>query len=314
MSLPARSYLNLALCILLWASIPVTSKKILAELDNLQMLFWSTVFSVLALAALVVAQGKISTLKSYGLPGILSLGWLGFLGAFLYYILLYGAFARTSAAEGFILAYSWPIMVSVLAVPLLGERLTAARILAVATSFIGVVVIVTRGRFVELSVTSLPGNLMALCGAFVFALFSVQGKRVGHDLTVAALVYFVAALVCAGVAMAFVGFTVLPPAHIWGWILYNGLLVNGVSYLFWFKALQHGDTFVVSNLLYLTPALSLLFVRLFLDEPTHLSALLGLLLIVAGILLQSWQTILGPDIGRDPLNCACEVSKKGLQG
>jgi len=130
----------------------------------------------------------------------------------------------------------------------------------------------------------------------------VQGKRVGHDLTVAAFVYFVAALFCAGVAMAFVGFTELPPAHIWGWILYNGLLVNGISYLFWFKALQHGDTFVVSNLLYLTPALSLLFVRLFLDEPTHLSALLGLLLIVAGILLQSWQKILGPALGKDPLN------------
>ena len=302
MSLPARSYFNLALCILLWASIPVASKKILAELDNLQMLFWSTVFSVLALAALVVGQGKISTLKSYGLPGILSLGWLGFLGAFLYYILLYGAFARTSAAEGFILAYTWPIMVSVLAVPLLGERLTVARILAVATSFFGVVVIVTRGRFVELSVTSLPGNLMALCGAFVFALFSVQGKRVGHDLTVAAFAYFVAALFCSGVAMAFVGFTTLPPLHIWGWILYNGLLVNGISYLFWFKALQHADTFVVSNLLYLTPALSLLFVSLFLDEPTHLSALLGLLLIVAGILLQSWKKILGPALGKDPLD------------
>ncbi len=299
MPLRAQSYLNLALCILLWASIPVASKKILAELSNLQMLFWSTVFSVAALAALVVAQGKIPILKCYRLPSILRLSWLGFLGAFLYYILLYGAFARTSAAEGFILAYTWPIMVSALAVPLLGERMTPARLTAVVTSFFGVVVIVTRGRLVELSLTSLPGNLMALCGAFVFALFSVQGKRIGHDLTVAAFVYFVAALVCAAIAMAFVGFTPLPPTRIWGWILYNGLLVNGISYLFWFKALQHGDTFVVSNLLYLTPALSLLFVRLFLDEPVHASALFGLLFIVAGILLQSWQKISGLAPGKD---------------
>ena len=106
MTLRAQSYLNLGLCILLWASIPVASKKILAELTNLQMLFWSTIFSVIALGALVISQRKVATLSSYLLRDFMRLSWLGFLGAFLYYILLYGAFARTSAAEGFILAYT----------------------------------------------------------------------------------------------------------------------------------------------------------------------------------------------------------------
>ena len=256
------------------------------------MLFWSTIFSVIALGALVISQRKVATLSSYLLRDFMRLSWLGFLGAFLYYILLYGAFARTSAAEGFILAYTWPILISLLAVPFLGERLTSGRFLAVATSFGGVVVIVTRGRLLELNVTSLPGNLLALCGALVFAFFSVQGKRVTHDLTIAAFIYFVTALICAAVAFGFVGVSPLPSAPVWGWLLYNGLLVNGISYLFWFKALEHGDTFIVSNLLYLTPALSLLFVRLLLDEPIHASAVLGLLLIVGGILLQSWPNLL----------------------
>ena len=176
--------------------------------------------------------------------------------------------------------------------PFLGERLTSGRFLAVATSFGGVVVIVTRGRLLELNVTSLPGNLLALCGALVFAFFSVQGKRVTHDLTIAAFIYFVTALICAAVAIGFVGVSPLPSAPVWGWLQYNGLLVNGISYLFWFKALEHGDTFIVSNLLYLTPALSLLFVRLLLDEPIHASAVLGLLLIGGGILLQSWPNLL----------------------
>ena len=56
----AQSYLNLALCILLWASIPVASKKILAELTSLQMLFYSSIFSVVALGALVLWQRKIA--------------------------------------------------------------------------------------------------------------------------------------------------------------------------------------------------------------------------------------------------------------
>ena len=284
----ALSYLNLALCILLWASIPVASKKILAELNNLQMLFYSTVFSVIALGALVIWQRKVSSLTSYTLRDYAHLSWLGFLGAFLYYVLLYGAFARTSAAEGFVLAYTWPILISLLAVPLLGQRITPARLLAIAISFSGVVAIVTRGRMVEFQMENSAGNILALCGAFVFALFSIQGKKTNYDLTIAAFVYFCAALFCAGAAIAFTGVMPLPSPNVWGWILYNGLLVNGISYLFWFKALEHGDTFVVSNLLYLTPAISLPLVRLFLNEPVHASAVSGLVLIIFGIILQSW--------------------------
>ena len=287
----AQSYLSLALCILLWASIPVASKKILAELSNLQMLFYSTIFSVFALGALVLWQRKTVNLKDYTLRDFANMCWLGFLGAFLYYVLLYGAFARTSAAEGFLLAYTWPILISLLAVPLLGERFTPARLIAVLISFSGVVAIVTQGRMVELRVENLAGNLLALCGALVFALFSIQGKRANYNVTVAAFVYFCAALICSAVAIVLSGGLALPSTAVWGWLIYNGLLVNGLSYVFWFKALEHGDTFIVSNLLYLTPAISLLFVLLLLDEPIHVSAVSGLVLIIAGILFQSRQKL-----------------------
>ena len=86
------------------------------------------------------------------------MSWLGFLGAFLYFILLYGAFARTSVAEGFILAYTWANLVSLLAVSFLGERMTWMRLLTVVISFVGIVGIVTQGRLVELHFANLPGE------------------------------------------------------------------------------------------------------------------------------------------------------------
>ena len=292
MSPPQRlSYLNLALCILLWASIPVASKKILVEMTNVQMLFWSTLFSFVVLAGVLVAQGKVHLLARYDAKAYAWMGLLGFLGAYLYYILLYGAFALTTAAEGFILAYTWPILVSLLAVVLLGEKLTGRRALAVAISFFGVLVIVTQGRIVSVAFTSLRGDLLALAGAFVFALFSVLGKRARYDQTVSATVYF-------GVALLAVTATVLlpspvgeglgfPSAGVWPWLLYNGVLVNGISYVFWFKALENGDTFVISNALYLTPFLSLLYVYFWLDEAILPSAVVGLVVIVAGIGVQA---------------------------
>ena len=241
-----------------------------------------------------------AALTRYTLREFAHLSWLGFLGAFLYYVLLYGAFANTSAAEGFVLAYTWPILISLLAVPLLGEKLTPSRLAAIAISFGGVVVIVTRGQMMEFQVENLGGNLLALCGAFVFALFSILGRRAAYDLTIAAFVYFCAALLCSAAAVAFTGSLPLPSLSIWGWILYNGLLVNGVSYLFWFKALQHGETPIVSNLLYLTPVLSLSLVSVFLTEPVHTSAVSGLTLILAGILLQSWPKLAAMTRTRNP--------------
>ncbi len=289
MSPRTRSYLYLALCILLWAAIPVASKKILAELDNLQMLFYSTALSALAIGGVLLARGGISALARVRPAEVRQMALLGFLGAYLYYVLLYAAFARTTAVEGFILAYTWPILVSLLAVIFLGEALTGRKVVAVAVSFLGVVVIVTQGQLTSVSFTSLGGDLLALSGALVFALFSVLGKGKRFDPTLAAFVYFLAALVCVTVTLLLFSRPVWPSPAVWPWLLLNGLLINGITYIFWFKALEHGETFVVSNALYLTPFLSLLYIALLLDEPVRPSAVMGLAIILAGIVLQSWE-------------------------
>jgi drug/metabolite transporter (DMT)-like permease len=279
-----RSYLYLALCIFFWASIPVASKQILTEMNNFQMLFWSTLFSALVMGAVVMAQGKAAVMRRTPRRAYAWMVLLGFLGAYLYYVLLYAAIDLTVGAQGFILAYTWPILVSLLAVILLGERFTLLKGLSVLISFGGVAVIVTQGDLSQMAFTSLVGDLLALAGAFVFALFSVLGKGRGGDQTVSAFVYFLAALVCVAVTAPLVGVP-WPSAQIWPWLIYNGVLVNGITYVWWFKALAHGETFVIANALYLTPALSLLFVFLFLSEPVLPSHLVGLTIILAGIWL-----------------------------
>ena len=288
MSFPQRiSYFNLALCIIFWAAVPVVSKKILVEMTNVQMLFWSTLLSFVVLAGVLLMQGKVRLLTQYDARDYGWMGLLGFLGAYLYYVLLYGALALTSAAEGFILAYTWPILVSLLAAVLLGEKLTRRKIVAIAISFFGVLVIVTQGRIISVPFTSLRGDLLALVGAFVFALFSVLGKRVRYDQTVSATVYFAAALIAVTATVLPTSGIPWPSAAVWPWLIFNGVLVNGITYIFWFKALENGDTFVISNALYLTPFLSLVYVYYWLEEPVLPSAVAGLLVIVAGIGVQA---------------------------
>jgi drug/metabolite transporter (DMT)-like permease len=286
-SKPVQSYFYLALCILLWASIPVASKKILSELNNIQTLFYSTVFSFLVMGVILLFQGKFKTMKNYSIKDYIIMIFLGFLGNYLYYVLLYGALSLTSASEGFILAYTWPILVLILAFIILRERLTFQKAIAIAISFSGIIVIVTQGKILSLNFTSIVGDIMAISGAFVFALFSILGKRFNFDKTISVFIYFTSALIFVTLTCVFTSSIKLPSANVWMWLLYNGILVNGVSYIFWFKALEYGDTAIISNALYLTPFLSLVYISLFLNEKILFSSVAGLIIIVVGIIIQS---------------------------
>jgi drug/metabolite transporter (DMT)-like permease len=283
----AKSFFYLGLCILSWGLIPVVTKNILVELNNLQMLFYSTIFSCIVMCGIVLFERKIHVLQSYSVSDYRKIGGLGFLGTYLYYVLLYGALALTSASEGFILAYSWPMLVIILAFPLLNERLTVKKLCSILISFLGIVVIVTHGSIFTLSFTSLKGDILALGGAGTFALFSVLGKKYHYDQTVSVFIYFVTALVFITPTLFLFSFLKMPSMHVWLWLLLNGFLVNGISYIFWFKALEYGDTSVISNALYLTPFLSLVYIALFLGEKIPISSIVGLVIIVAGIILQS---------------------------
>ncbi|SHI58397.1 Permease of the drug/metabolite transporter (DMT) superfamily [Dethiosulfatibacter aminovorans DSM 17477] len=279
-------YFNLGLCIMLWGAIPVVSKKAMIDIDNIQLLFYSTVFSTLILGFMVVWERKWKVIKSYKVSDYLHMGSLGFLGNYLYYIFLYGALARTTASEGFIIAYMWPIFVMVLSFVILKEKVTGSKISNIAISFLGMIIIATNGNILSMEFTNPYGDFLAICGAFVFALYSVLGKKVEYDNTFSVFIYFLTALIFLIPTMIMtVGFA-LPQGGVWIWIILNGCFVNGISYVFWFKALEHGRTEIIANLLYLTPFVSLIYISLFLDEKILASSIVGLIIIVSGVVNQ----------------------------
>lgn len=281
-----KAYTNLMFCILIWAAIPVVAKKSLVELDNFQVLFYSTFFSVVIMGVLVLVQKKQHLVQSLTAKDYSKILPLGFLGNCLYYVLLYGALDLTSASEGFILAYVWPILVLVLSFIILKEDVTVKKIVGVSVSFIGIVVITAKGDMANLVFTNNIGNIMAIAAAFVFALFSVLGKKFNYDQTVSVFLYFASAFISLLPTMFIFSEFVLPSLNVLPWLILNGFLINGISYVFWFKALEGGETHVISNLLYLTPFVSLIYIRIFLKEEILMTSILGLLVIIAGVLLQ----------------------------
>ena len=75
----------------------------------------------------------------------------------------------------------------------------------------------------------------------------------------------------------------------WVGMLWLGAVINGAAYLTWALALKDADnTAAIANLAYLTPFLSVIISAIFLNEGFHPRAIIALVFIVGGILLQSF--------------------------
>jgi len=78
-----------------------------------------------------------------------------------------------------------------------------------------------------------------------------------------------------------------------GWIgtaasVYVGIFEMGITFFFWLKALQLASTTAkVSNLVYLAPFISLVFVHYILHEPVYYTTPMGLIFIISGIFIQT---------------------------
>ena len=74
----------------------------------------------------------------------------------------------------------------------------------------------------------------------------------------------------------------------WLSLLWLGVVVDAVAYLLWALALKGSEnTAKIANLAYLTPFLSLIVSAVVLEEKITLRALVALVFIIGGILLQS---------------------------
>lgn len=276
---------NVLVCVALWALIPVVAKLGQTNLDSHQFLFWSSLVSFLAFTGTTVTVKKQREILTYKIGDWIKALSLGFLGTYLYYILLYFGYARAQGLEILVLQYSWPIFIVLLSLVLLKEKLTLRKFLAVALGFFGVILVLTKGNFTQIRLDNFGVDLLVLLAAFVFGLFSVLSKKVKLEPYTLITVYFLAATVAALVSMLWLSELALPTKNALIPILVNGLFVNGFSYIFWLKALKAAEASFVAPFVFLTPVLAAVYLIVFFQEPMLPVYGIGLAAVIAGGLI-----------------------------
>ena len=273
--------------ILCWSATPAIAKLALAEMDNFQLLFYTTIVGFFSLFLLNLFLGKLRLLKAFTFRDYLTMSGIGFIGIFLYHIFFFGSFMFAPAGQANVLNYLWPVFVIIFAILVLKEKYNYKTILAVILSLFGAAIVISGNNPFVFDNQYIKGYLLASIGAICYGFFSVLGKKYLYDKYLSMLIYFFsAAVIIIPVSLMVSGFVIPKSIVTLTAIMILGGLMNSIIFVFWFKALSLGHTHQIANLIYAVPFLAMIWTYFLNDEQLAESSLIGLGLIVTGIIVQ----------------------------
>ncbi len=278
------------LAVLAWSTVATAFKLALKQVDHYQLLFLANVFSLMSLALVLVFQkrqgGIFSNVFRIDRQQMLLCAGLGLINPFLYYLILFKAYALLPAQVAQPLNYTWALTLSWLAVPFLRQKLTRRDVLAGVICYAGVLVISTGGNFRTLQVDSGLGVFLALSSTLIWAFYWLANTRLKVKPVAGLFLGFLFALPAVTlVTYLFSDFDISLKGILLG--SYVGAFEMGFTFVLWLTAMRlTPSTAKVANLIFLSPFLSLIFIHFVLGEHVRAATIPGLVLIVGGLWLQ----------------------------
>lgn len=277
-----KYYLYAAISILCWSTVATIAKLLLGSMNSWQLLFISSFFAGLALLVYNVATKKIKMLATFRLPDYLKILGSCLPSTLLYYVFYYSGTAILPASQAFVINYLWPIMSVIFACLLLGERVTPVKVFGILLSFSGLIVVIAKD-LTSFDAGALFGVLLCVLDAVSYGAFTALSRKAGYDKTVALMVSFFTTFLITGTFLLATGSL---PQISWGQALglvWNGACAMGLANTVWLLALSGKDTARISNLAYITPVLSMIWLAVFLKEKISIFTIIGLVIILLGV-------------------------------
>lgn len=282
-----RAFLLALSAVILWSTVATAFKLSLEHLEPIQLLAWASLVSLLVLGLLLAATGRFNEVFRGDRRDYLRSMMLGAINPFLYYVVLFEAYDQLPAQEAQPLNYTWAFTLALLAIPLLGQRLSRWDLIGGLIAYAGVWVIATRGNVLSLQFDNPYGVALALGSTVLWALYWIFSARDHRQPLVALFCNF-----SMGMPLILIACALTAGFEVDGWqgfagAAYVGVFEMGIAFALWLGAMRHStNASRIGNLIFLSPFLSLFFIRLFVGEAILPSTFIGLALIATGLLLQ----------------------------
>ncbi|WP_461354002.1 DMT family transporter [Bradyrhizobium sp. USDA 4454] len=241
------------------------------------------VIGALALGLVALARGQTLRVPDgmwprLALVSTLSIGgWVASMGLALIWL---------RASEAAVLGISIPVWVALVAWPVLGERVSLPRALALSVALAGIAMLIGGGG-IDASFGKLPGILFALAGALCVGLGTVLTKSFKLAMPPLSLAAWQLAIGCVPVAIA--GLVIEQPQLAalsqlgWASMLYMTLIQFCLCYVCWFAALERLPAATASIGTLLVPVVGVLAAAAMLREPLSTSDIAALVVTFAAV-------------------------------
>lgn len=288
---PDKKALFLAMAaVLLWSTVATAFKITLLYLTPLQMVTAASGVS-LALFVMILAKqrrlGEIwpefSAHRKYYLL-------LGLMNPLTYYIILFEAYRLLPASQAQPLNYTWAIALTLMAAVFLGQKIRKRDWFACILGYGGVFVIATRGDVFSLDFINPLGVALALLSTFLWAGYWILNTRHKTEPVLTLTVCFAIAFPIAALASIIGSDWSNIPWQGWIAVSYVGLFEMGITFILWLNAMKIAPNAAkISNLIFISPFISLLLLALIIGETIYPATLIGLVMIITGLIIQQWQ-------------------------
>ncbi len=284
-----KSYLFACLAVLCWSTVATAFKISLRNLDFIQLIYVASIVTVVILFVFLLINGKINNIFRQTVRQYIYSVFLGALNPMLYYLVLFKAYSLLPAQVAQPLNMVWPIVLALLSVPLLGQKIGFLSIAALFVSFAGVVIISSQGDLTGYKNTNIAGVMLALGSSVIWSLYWILNVRDKRDEIVKLFLNFFFGLIFLSLCMIFFSDFRINTGTGFYAAIYVGIFEAGIVYVFWMKALQLSKNNArIGNIIFLSPFISLIFIRFILKETLFITTFIGLIFIVTGIFLQQF--------------------------
>jgi len=273
--------------VLLWSTVASAFKITLSHFAPIQMVLIASLTSIVLLLGIAYQQKKLHLLKQYFVKQPLFYLTLGVINPFLYYLVLFKAYDLLPASQAQALNYTWAITLTLLSVPFLGQKIRKKDWVAILFSYTGALIIATKGDLLGLNFESPLGVTFALASTLIWASYWIINAKNNNDPIISLLLGFLLSLPFTLVATALLAdFNFNSVEGILG-AIYIGLFEMGISFVLWLMAIKLAtNTAQVSNLIFISPFISLFLLSAIVGEEIHPSTFVGLVTIIIGLVIQ----------------------------
>jgi drug/metabolite transporter (DMT)-like permease len=271
----------------IWGGMYVVSKVVLEIIPPFSLVSLRLILGELTLLLVLFVRGlpKISRQQFWQVLGV------GFVGYGISLSLQFLGTKLSTAANGSLVTSATPAFVLLFAWMLLGEKITARRLISLFLATLGVVAVIDP-RSAQLKPDLFLGNLMLIGAAVTWALYSVLVRKVTRntDVLLFSLIAFIGGLpvsVPAGAwELSTVGVGEISLGVVGG-VLFLGIVSTALAMVLWNTAFAYVDAGLASLTFFAQPVVGTSLGWLFLGEKITSFFLVGGLLIGIGLLISS---------------------------